>query len=113
MLLEAAAALEQRRRLEAERNCGVEAPAHLEGASRAALLTDPEARGADAVPVRWHGCRAVVTERHLYTRWGSAAEPKARTLFDLVADPHERFDLSGDVTTAPLVVELDGLLEAD
>ena len=90
---------------------GVPAPAHLAGTSRAALLFDPQAAGAASVEARWSGCRALVTERHLYTRWGPAEDAAERTLFDLVADPHERRDLSDEAAAAELVAELDRLLD--
>jgi len=90
---------------------GLEAPDHLDGASRVPLLLDPEATGAEGIPVRWSGCRALVTRSHLYTRWGPADAATDRTLFDLEADPHERADLSVLPGSAARMEAAEALIE--
>ncbi|MDF1800094.1 MAG: sulfatase [Planctomycetota bacterium] len=90
---------------------GVPLPEHLAGTSLVPVLRDPSARLHDAVFSTWVGCRAVRTERHLYTEWRRGDEVVARTLFDHALDPKELINLAGDPRSALLLAELAALLD--
>lgn len=92
--------------------CGLPAPGHLEGASLAPLLAEPDGpweRPAYTVQVRgWRVGRSVRTERWRYTEWDEGRRGAA--LFDHERDPHEMRNLAADPAQRETVARLAKLL---
>jgi len=86
---------------------GVQGPGGLEGRSLVPLLNDPEAQG-DRVAITTHnrGNHAVRDERYRYIRYADGSEE----LYDLVADPREWTNRSGDSAMAGVKMRLRGHL---
>lgn len=95
--------------------CGLKAPAGLEGASIAPLLTNPEAewkRPAYSVVVRGGGLlgRSIRTGRYAYIEWDEGRA--GRELYDHWQDPHEYRNLSGVAGYGAVEQELKAALAA-
>jgi uncharacterized sulfatase len=93
--------------------CGLERPAHLEGASLVPLLREPElawdrAAFTQLVRLDYHGW-SVRTERWRYTEWDGGTI--GRELYDHAHDPHEFVNLAERPEHAAVVAELAAALE--
>ena len=90
--------------------CGVKTPQKLAGESLRPLLTNPAAKGRDAVFTlvvrgRNYG-QSVRTERWRFTQWSDGNTE----LYDEFNDREETHDLSGDPANARLIAELKSRL---
>ncbi|MFT5288109.1 MAG: iduronate 2-sulfatase [Planctomycetota bacterium] len=86
-------------------------PDHLEGTSFVPILQDPEQPGKSAVFINWSGCKAVRTDRYLYTEWRRSGEVIARMLFDHHLDPMENTNIAEDPEAQTVVDSLAKLLK--
>lgn len=88
-------------------------PAHLESASIASLLEDPQASwDRPAITTHGKGNHAIRTERWRYIRYADGSEE----LYDTLADPLERHNLAGSADLAAVKSELASFIpspEAD
>jgi iduronate 2-sulfatase len=84
---------------------------NLQGKSFVSLLHDPEDGGKDAVFSRWSGCKAIKTDRYLYTEWTKGKESD-RMLFDHLLDPQENVNLAAKEEAAEIVLEHSRQLRA-
>jgi arylsulfatase A-like enzyme len=102
---------------------GLELPDHLQGASFAPLLEDPDRPWKEGAITVWPNNRnnpermvmgySIQTDRYRYTEWikGSNGELVARDLFDHEADPDENVNISKLPENADLVSQLSELLQ--
>jgi len=92
-------------------------PAHLEGASFAPLLDEPEKPLLDAAlsqfPRNGAMGRSLRTDRHRYTEWADQKSSKivARELYDHENDPHETVNLAGKPEMQSLMESLSRRLK--
>lgn len=94
--------------------CGLERPAHLEGASLVPLLREPElawdrAAFTQLVRLDYHGW-SVRTERWRYTEWDAGTI--GRELYDHANDPNEFVNLAERPEQAAVVAELAARIAA-
>jgi len=96
---------------------GLEKPGHLEGASAAALLDNPELPGKAAAYSQYPRSGvmgySLRTDRYRYTEWRRAGgkEPKARELYDHETDPAENVNVADDPANHEIIEELGNLLK--
>lgn len=93
---------------------GLPSPSQLDGVSLVPVLGDPtEAVKAFSIS-RWFNGTSVRTSRYRYTEWRSEdGQVTASTLFDLLADPSERLNLSDDRQHEGVVRELHTIIEQE
>ncbi len=86
-------------------------PGHLEGSSFAPLLSKPDLPWKTAVFVNWSGCKAVKTDRYLYTEWNKRGpKPPAAMLYDHKTDPDENVNIAGKAESKSIVAAHKKLL---
>ncbi|MCK4853498.1 MAG: sulfatase [Bacteroidales bacterium] len=102
---------------------GLELPDHLQGASFAPVINNPERqwkKGAISVwphypndPEKLVMSYSIQTERYRYTEWikESSGELMARDLFDHETDPDENMNISNNPENSGIIEELSGLLK--
>ncbi len=59
----------------------------------------------------WWGCKAVKTDRYLYTEWRKKGTITHRMLFDHELDPMENTNIADKPDAQPVVDRLSALLE--
>lgn len=93
-------------------------PAHLDGASFASLLDDPERQlfpsALSQFPRNGAMGRSLRTDRHRYTEWADQTSGRilARELYDHGSDPHEAANLAAKPDLHPLMEKLSHQLNA-
>ena len=102
---------------------GLELPGHLQGASFAPLMEEPDRPWKEGAITVWPNNRnnpermvvsySVQTDRYRYTEWmqASTGELVARDLFDHEVDPDENVNISKMPENAHLVNHLSQLLK--
>ncbi len=93
--------------------CGLSVPDHLEGASFAPLMRQPDRPWKQAVFSQYGKGRSVKTPRYRYTEWKEEeGNVYARMLYDHQADPYENVNVAELPANAELVQRLTGMLAA-
>jgi len=88
-------------------------PDHLEGASFAPLMRQPDRPWKQAVFSQYGKGRSVKTPRYRYTEWKEEeGNVYARMLYDHQADPYENVNVAELPANAELVQRLTGMLAA-
>lgn len=90
---------------------GLPVPNHVQGRSFAPLMTDPEQAWKSSLFVNWWGCKAVKTDRYLYTEWRKDGTITHRMLFDHELDPMENINIADKPHAKPVIDRLSALLE--
>jgi len=91
---------------------GLARPDHLQGRSFVPLMKNPRRKWKSAVFSRWSGCRAVKTDRYLYTEWKKGGKVIHRMLFDHKTDPQENTNIAAAPEAKETVKKLSKLLQA-
>jgi arylsulfatase A-like enzyme len=77
--------------------CALDQPGHLEGNSLVPILLAPDQEIKDAVFLRYLAGSTIITKRYAYTEWYDRDQQfMANMLYDLVQDPMENVNLSGE-----------------
>ena len=98
--------------------CGLEIPAHCEGASFVPLMKDPKRPWKSAAFSQWPRAGkvgyAMRTDRYRLVRWKNAktGEITATELYDHQADPKENVNIAGQAENAALINKLSAQLDA-
>lgn len=90
---------------------GLEKPTHLEGASFAHLLDNPDAESDGIAVCKWFDGVTVIKDNYFYTEWADDNDSiYTRMLYDHANDPDENVNISEKQENQQLVNELSNLI---